>query len=166
MNLKITIVSVIIAFALLLPGCATIISKSEYPISFNSSPVGADINITNKKGTLVYTGTTPCTVSLKAGNGYFSKAEYTVNVKLDGYYEKQAVIRANINGWYFGNILLGGLIGMLIVDPATGAMWKLNHEAMDFILEANGDQASEKVLQIIHIKDIPESVKKDLVQIN
>jgi hypothetical protein len=24
-----------------------------------------------------------------------------------------------------GNIVFGGLIGLLIVDPATGAMWKL-----------------------------------------
>ena len=27
-----------------------------------------------------------------------------------------------MNGWYIGNILFGGLIGFLIVDPLTGAM--------------------------------------------
>lgn len=30
-----------------------------------------------------------------------------------------------MDGWYWGNILFGGLIGMLAVDPATGAMYKL-----------------------------------------
>jgi hypothetical protein len=30
-----------------------------------------------------------------------------------------------MDGWYIGNILFGGVIGFLIVDPATGAMWKL-----------------------------------------
>lgn len=31
-----------------------------------------------------------------------------------------------MDGWYIGNLLFGGLIGMLIVDPATGAMYKLD----------------------------------------
>ena len=35
---------------------------------------------------------------------------------------------ARLNAWYWGNILFGGLIGWLIVDPATGAMWKLKDE--------------------------------------
>ena len=26
---------------------------------------------------------------------------------------------------YWGNCLIGGLIGMLLIDPATGAMYKL-----------------------------------------
>jgi len=30
-----------------------------------------------------------------------------------------------MSGWYWGNILIGGLIGMLVVDPLTGAMYKL-----------------------------------------
>ncbi len=38
-----------------------------------------------------------------------------------------------MNGWYAGNIVFGGLIGILIVDPATGAMWdiKENNIVMD-----------------------------------
>ena len=32
-------------------------------------------------------------------------------------------ITPDFNGWYIGNILFGGLIGMIIVDPATGDMW-------------------------------------------
>lgn len=31
-----------------------------------------------------------------------------------------------MDGWYMGNLLFGGFIGFLIVDPATGAMWKLD----------------------------------------
>ena len=36
-----------------------------------------------------------------------------------------AILESEVDSWYFGNILFGGLIGMLIIDPATGAMWKL-----------------------------------------
>ena len=38
----------------------------------------------------------------------------------------QLKIDGAINGWYFGNIIFGGLIGMLAVDPATGAMYTLS----------------------------------------
>ena len=31
-----------------------------------------------------------------------------------------------MDGWYAGNILIGGLLGLLIIDPATGSMWKLD----------------------------------------
>ncbi|WP_174263189.1 CsgG/HfaB family protein [Citrifermentans bemidjiense] len=35
-----------------------------------------------------------------------------------------------MNGWYWGNIVFGGVIGLLIVDPATGAMWKMDDTLM------------------------------------
>ena len=34
-------------------------------------------------------------------------------------------IQGKLDGWYFGNLLFGGLIGMVIVDPITGAMYRL-----------------------------------------
>lgn len=43
-----------------------------------------------------------------------------------GYEEKVVPVIFELDGWYFGNILLGGVIGMLIVEPATGAMWKID----------------------------------------
>ncbi len=39
-------------------------------------------------------------------------------------------LEATLDGWYIGNIIFGGLIGFLIVDPLTGAMWKLPEQAM------------------------------------
>lgn len=35
----------------------------------------------------------------------------------------QLDIVSTVNGWYIGNILFGGVIGLLAVDPATGAMY-------------------------------------------
>lgn len=39
--------------------------------------------------------------------------------------EKRVTLTYKLNGWYFGNILFGGAIGMQIIDPATSAMWKI-----------------------------------------
>ncbi len=58
----------------LFTNCATIVSKSRYPISINSFPSGAKITITDKRGTVVYHGNTPLTLKLSAASGFFSKA--------------------------------------------------------------------------------------------
>ena len=45
-----------------------------------------------------------------------------------------------MSGWYWGNLVLGGLIGMLAVDPATGAMWNIAPDKIDRKL-ASGQSA-------------------------
>ena len=72
---------------------------------------------------------------------------------------------------------------MLIVDPATGAMYRLNQTDFNPTLarqeknagttasaapaRTNGASASshEKTLQIIDIQQVPEQIRKNLVQI-
>src|SRR5436305_14092712 len=41
------------------------------------------------------------------------------------------MVHATINGWYFGNLAFGGVIGMLVVDPLTGAMYTLEPDQID-----------------------------------
>lgn len=74
------IVSLLIATLIILSGCASIVSKSLYAVSINSTPSGAKITITDKKDKEVYTGNTPANVKLKSGAGYFSKANYGAHI--------------------------------------------------------------------------------------
>lgn len=118
---------VVLTLALLV-GCASIISKSNYPVTISSEPKGTDITIVNRSGEGVFSGATPTTVTLKAGAGFFRGEDYTVTFKKKGYATHTAQIQRGVDGWYiFGNFVLGGLIGWLIVDPATGAMWTLEN---------------------------------------
>lgn len=65
--------------ALLTTGCASIISGSNYPVTINSSPDGATFSIVNTGNRItVMKGVTPATVSLKAYQGYFDGADYTL----------------------------------------------------------------------------------------
>ncbi len=57
--------------------------------------------------------------------------------------------------------MFGGLIGMIIVDPATGAMYKLDTEAVDVSLVKLEKNAENQV----NINSIPEDWKKHLVLI-
>jgi hypothetical protein len=145
-----------------LTGCASIVSKSTWPFSVDSNPSGANVVVTNKSGREVYKGKTPVAMKLKSGAGFFSKESYTVSLALNGYETKKVNVECKINGWYFGNIVIGGLIGMLIVDPATGAMYKLDSEG----ITENLSKATTTSLNILDKKDIPASWNDHLVKIN
>lgn len=111
--------------ALAASGCASIVSESNYPVRIDSYPQGATFAVRNENFDIVCTGTTPGTVFLESDSGFFKKAKYNIFFSLDGHENTNVDFNASIDPWYFGNILFGGLVGMLIVDPATGAMWEL-----------------------------------------
>ena len=108
-----------------LGGCATIVARSSQTIIVGSVPEGAAVSITNAAGVAVHSGNTPMSVTLKKGRGYFKPEHYVVRISKEGFQQQELKIDGAINGWYFGNIIFGGLIGMLAVDPSTGAMYTL-----------------------------------------
>ena len=132
MNNNISIVSLIISVALT-TGCASMVSQSSWPVAIKSNPGGAIFTVTNKDGEKVHTGTTPSIVHLQSGAGFFDAETYTLHFAKAGYtkadiQEKTVTLGASLNYWYWGNILFGPFapIGFLVVDPETGAMFKLS----------------------------------------
>lgn len=179
----------LIAVAVLLstPACASIVSKSDYPVTISTSPTQADIVVRNEEGIEVFRGTAPTTLTLDASDGFFSRANYQVEITKEGYDTRVLPIKGTLDGWYIGNILFGGLIGMLIVDPATGAMWKLpdvhtaslvqaapaepvadEPAAGDAPAEAEGaaDGGEPVSLRILLIDEVPDHLRGDLVEIH
>jgi len=156
---------VAVAMVVVFSSCASIVSKSSYPVNINSHPSNAKISISDKKGLEIYSGTTPATVLLKASAGYFSRARYQVKFSSPGYEERTVFIESSIDGWYFGNILLGGFLGMLIIDPASGAMYKIDTEHLNVSLQPS-TASSDPELNIIDINDIPDNWKDKLVKIS
>lgn len=125
MKSRMVVAGLAVAAMLGLQGCASILGDSKYPVTVSSAPAGASFEITDKKGQVIHSGNTPSTITLKSGNGYFSGQTYQLKFKKEGYPDKTVELDSGLSGWYWGNILIGGLIGMLIVDPLTGAMYKL-----------------------------------------
>jgi hypothetical protein len=114
-----------VACSLLLSSCASIVSRPSRDVSIQSNPSGLSFAVINGEGETVHSGTTPQVVNLTARGGYFKPAKYTVQVKRSGKVVGSHQVTAGLNGWYFGNIVIGGLIGMLIVDPLTGSMYRM-----------------------------------------
>lgn len=145
---------------LLSTGCATIVSDSYYPVAIQSNPSGAEFTITNRKGDQIASGITPQTIVLPAGSGYFKGEKYVINYK-KGKVKKSVLLDSTIDGWYLGgNLLFGGLIGYLIVDPISGAMFKLP-PSVDADLSSN-----KSSLKIMSIDDLTAEQKSQLEPIN
>lgn len=160
--------AVILFVSLIFSNCATIVSKSSYPVSIDTSPEGAQVTITDKKGIEIFKGKTPTVVRLKSGAGFFSRAQYQVKLSAKGYDEQVIPVSFKLNAWYMGNVVFGGLIGLLIVDPISGAMWKIDKgsDAIFATLARSTVSVTEPTLKIMDIKDLPEYLRSSLVRVD
>ena len=135
-------------------GCATIVSKSNYPITVSTDPDKASVVIVDEHDIPLFTGKSPVAVKLKAGRGYFARSSYKIKISKEGYETQIIPVKFKLKGWYFGNLLLGGFIGLLIVDPLTGAMWKIDQDYFVANLEKSGSKAATEAS--LHIKLLSE----------
>ncbi|MDG9666182.1 hypothetical protein ONV78_00460 [Hahella sp. CR1] len=162
---KVVVASVLTSF-LLSTGCASIVSDSSYPVAISSSPSDAQFIVEDLNGNEIHAGHTPATVTLSAGESYFQKAKYRVKFHKDGYDDKTVMLESKLDGWYFGNILLGGVIGMLIVDPITGAMWKLPEGQATVLEQKYAAAPNNGGLTIVSIDQLSDIERDSLVRIN
>jgi hypothetical protein len=160
------VIGVLILPVLLLTGCATIVGKDTFPLTINSNPDGASILIKDEKGTKVFSGTTPTTVTLTAGESYFHAKSYNITFSKSGYADQYVEVKATLSGWYFGNLLFGGIVGILIVDPITGKMWKLPTNVTGNLSQQVSLNQEQRTLQILTLNQVPMNMRKNLVRIN
>jgi hypothetical protein len=115
----------------LLSGCASIVSGGPEIVTINSNPPEAKMTICNDRTKqCMAIGQTPYTATLDRSQGFFTPARYSIKCEKPGFDAAERTLSAGMNGWYVGNIVFGGLIGLLIVDPATGAMWDIKEHNM------------------------------------
>lgn len=106
-------------------GCATIVSGTNQSIDVISEPEGANFKVeqlTVSGPILLKEGKTPSKISLHREDFYF-----LLTLTKTGYETAEIPIEVNEMGnpMVFGNLLFGGVIGML-VDVASGAQWSLD----------------------------------------
>lgn len=137
---QIGFLSILLLFMIILTGgCASIIGEKAQLIGINSNPDSAQITIKDEYNQVIFKGTTPTSVTLKKGDGYFHGKDYAVELDKEGYSKQVVVIKSTPSGWYIGgNLIFGGLglIGWFIVDPATGAMWTLSPDKINTDFDA------------------------------
>ena len=117
---------------LALCGCATILSNSEYPVNIDSVPSNMEIVVTDSNGDIEYRGQTPTVVDLDAHGGYFVREIYTVELYDAGKVVGKTTVDGSIDSHYFLNLVGWSVIGLIVVDPMTGAMWTLEKDVVVF----------------------------------
>ena len=151
----------ILPFALVaLTGCASIISGRTQEVSFASNPEGTTVTV---NGRII--GKTPLTVNLQKKSGQslvFSK---------DGYKTLSMQLETSIDGWFWGNIVLGGVIGST-TDGITGSVYKYAPSQYMVTLEPDGtnkidgksalsDQQKAKEYIVVAYKSLIEELTKN-----
>lgn len=140
---KLLVATMLIA-SLGLSGCAFVMTGKTEKVTLESTPSEAAFKITNRAGTVVEEGVTPSKLALKKGRGYFKGEEYTLEIQKEGYKTERVIIDSAPNGWYlFGNFFIGGLLGYIVVDPLTGAMFKLDPNKINAQLKPEGDAPTD-----------------------
>lgn len=122
-SLKITTTVLLLLF---LTSCGTIIHGTTEQVGVTSSPSGATVEIDKIK-----IGETPLVQELSR------KDTHSLKISMNGYESYEMIINRTVSGWVWGNIVFGGLIG-LVVDAATGGMYKLSPNEINAQLSESG----------------------------
>ena len=159
-------------------GCATIMGDKVHLMPISSTPSDAQVMITDEKGTEVFKGTTPTTVTLQKSTGaYWGKKSYMVKISKPGFETQTIPVTASPNAWYIGgNIIFGGLVGWFIVDPFNGGMYNLSPDTIASTLgpAAKSDQpaslhnnsATDGSITIMLLQDVPSELRSKMKRIN
>ena len=151
-----------------LGGCATIVHGGPRPIAVASAPAGAKVSIYDRSNTLVMTNTTPFIAQLSTKYGYFKGQDYRLVFEMPGHATAEVNLTSSVSGWYFANLVFGGVIGMLIVDPLTGAMFNLSPEKIDQSLTASQAQVirDRTGFLVVLSSQITEQERTQMVRVN
>jgi len=91
-------------------GCASVVSGTDQKLTFNSEPEEATVTVSGR-----VLGKTPLTVPVDRGSNQ------SITFEKEGYKTYTAQLSTTTNPWFFGNIVLGGLVGST-TDGVSGAI--------------------------------------------
>lgn len=116
--------------------CASIVHGTTQVVPVNSSPTGAEIKVDcGKAAGTAGSLKTPTTVTLRR-----SVEPCNITLSKEGYEDASMVFVRRMSGWFWGNIFIGGIIGM-IIDGADGAIYNRAPEAVSVSLATRSIRA-------------------------
>jgi hypothetical protein len=115
-----------------LTGCASIMSGTSQDLTFNSNPDDATVTVGGR-----VIGKTPITTRLTRESGQ------TLTFSRDGYKPITMRLETTLNGWFWGNVLLGGFFGST-TDGMSGALHEYSPSQYMVTLAQEGATALEE----------------------
>ena len=135
--------ALVLAVVIFSIGCATIVSGRMQQLPVISSPSGATVTMGSVRQT------TPATFLLDRRMGV-----YEIFIEKEGYEPVTVVIKKGLNCWVFGNIIFGGIIG-LIVDIASGSAsaFTPSEVEVNLVKERLGSHLNGKDMLFVKLKE-------------
>lgn len=156
-----------ICLAALLTSCASIFNRNQKNVAVSSTPAGMTFEVKDRDGKVLQSGTTPATVRLGTGYRYMKGQTYTFTFRRAGKVVGSSSLETRISGWYWGNFVLGGLPGLLLIDPLTGGMWTMPENVHFGAPAAPALAASRQPgeIRVMSIADVPPHLRSKLVRL-
>jgi len=107
----------------LLYGCGTIINRTKQSVFLQTDPPGVTAIVDGMRRVQ-----TPTSVKLKRGK------DHVIAFEKEGYAPTSVAIDHELSGWVWGNLILGGLIG-LAIDFTSGGAYKLEPSTVSVTLK-------------------------------
>ena len=125
-------------------GCATIVHGGRQKIPVKSTPSGATVTINKIRVN------TPGVIKL-------SRFEPTAVLRFEkeGYEPVEVTLVRTMDGWIWGNVAIGGIIGVAI-DFATGAAYQLSPNQVNVTLKALGYKEARATGPKEEVKEAPQ----------
>jgi hypothetical protein len=106
----------LLSAVVLTSGCATLTKGTSQTVTVDTDPSGATCTLTRDAKPVAIVNPTPGSVPVEKAHGTIAIA-----CKKQGYLEAAGNLASEFQAMTFGNILFGGLVGV-VVDAASGAM--------------------------------------------
>lgn len=136
-------------------GCATIMNGDNVNLPVYTTPSGATIVINGS------TYTSPTTVMVPRGKG-----DFKLHIEKEGYQPVDILLTQSVDGWLWGNVIFGGLIG-LAVDFISGDAYDLEPELISQDLQGAKVSKSENgSLQfvLVDMNQLPKHIANKIKQ--
>lgn len=118
-------------------GCATLLGGGPaQSVSVAAEPPGTSFVVKSSSGLQMAAGTAPQIIRLPRRN------EYQVEFTVPGYQPQSVVLTRGVNGWMWGNLVIGWVVGF-IVDFATGSAYKLEPAVVQVVLQRQPGEGTE-----------------------
>ena len=155
-NKPIKFLATAVTSALLLSSCASLFTKSNQEITFKGVP-GTSIVDTKKNKVIAEVGEN----GFGTGNVRKQLGSKHITAKKDGYNPQDYTLDTKIHGWFWGNLVFGGIPGMAI-DAVTGKMMKYSTTLLDVTLTPSADSmVDEDVIDEVVIPYSPGAVSRN-----
>ena len=143
----------LVSFLSLHINCASIISGSDQEVRIMSEPAGAKVRING-----ILRGKTPAVIDLER------KRRHDIQIEHEGFETSIQSTRRGFNWWFVGNVIFGGLIGM-IMDFANGSVYKIKPDEIHATLDPIKDYVTPKSDEAVPARILSTPMDQELNQL-